>query len=275
MSRFKHNKKRNTAFLYEALVRELTTSIVSKNNQKKVEVISIVKEHFGPDTVLHQELEIYKSLVDTKYSSRGLAEKVLAEAKTQYTALDKDEVFERQSKLISEINRKLGRGVFSNFVPNYKSLANIYQFLNTSMAPKTKILLENSIVNHLCGDKDTIKENSKVPADNLVLKSFIKNFNETYSSSLYEEQKTLLNKYVASFSDNGLDLKIYLNEEIPRLREALQHGLDSDNISLSESSQNKAQKVICLMDSYHKKEVNTSVVEQVLKIQNLAREMTK
>ena len=90
MSRFKHNKKRNTAFLYEALVRELTTSIVSKNNQKKVEVISIVKEHFGPDPLLHQELEIYKSLVDTKYSSRGLAEKVLAEAKTQYTALNKD-----------------------------------------------------------------------------------------------------------------------------------------------------------------------------------------
>ena len=30
-----HNKRRNTAFLYEALVRELTKSVVAKNEQKK------------------------------------------------------------------------------------------------------------------------------------------------------------------------------------------------------------------------------------------------
>ena len=32
MTKLKHNKKRNTAFLYETLVRELTKSIVKKNN---------------------------------------------------------------------------------------------------------------------------------------------------------------------------------------------------------------------------------------------------
>ena len=30
----KHNKKRNTAFLYEALVQELTKSVVEKNVEK-------------------------------------------------------------------------------------------------------------------------------------------------------------------------------------------------------------------------------------------------
>ena len=30
--RLKHNKKRNTAFVYEALVRELTESVVKNNN---------------------------------------------------------------------------------------------------------------------------------------------------------------------------------------------------------------------------------------------------
>ena len=33
--KIKHNKKRNTAFLYEVLVREITKSIITKDLQKK------------------------------------------------------------------------------------------------------------------------------------------------------------------------------------------------------------------------------------------------
>ena len=33
--KLKHNKKRNTAFLYEILVRQLTKSIIDKNNDEK------------------------------------------------------------------------------------------------------------------------------------------------------------------------------------------------------------------------------------------------
>ena len=35
-SKLKHNKKRNTAFLYEMLVRELTKSVVKKNEELKM-----------------------------------------------------------------------------------------------------------------------------------------------------------------------------------------------------------------------------------------------
>ena len=34
-SKIKHNKKRNTAFLYEALVRELTKATMTKDGEKK------------------------------------------------------------------------------------------------------------------------------------------------------------------------------------------------------------------------------------------------
>ncbi len=33
--KLKHNKKRNTAFLYEALVKELTKAVVNKEYRKK------------------------------------------------------------------------------------------------------------------------------------------------------------------------------------------------------------------------------------------------
>ena len=124
--RFKHNKKRNTAFLFEALTRELTTSIISKNNTRKDVIINIIKEHFSSKSVLSRELQIYKGVLDTKFPSMRVAEKVLSESKRQYAQLDEKEIFGYQSKLISDINKKLDKNVYTNFVPNYKSLANIY-----------------------------------------------------------------------------------------------------------------------------------------------------
>ena len=38
-SKIKHNKKRNTAFLYEALVRQLTKATIKKDESEKKESI--------------------------------------------------------------------------------------------------------------------------------------------------------------------------------------------------------------------------------------------
>ena len=40
--RLKHNKKRNTAFVYEALVRELTESVVRNNKNKQNKKINLI-----------------------------------------------------------------------------------------------------------------------------------------------------------------------------------------------------------------------------------------
>ena len=54
----RHNKKRNTAFLYETLVKELTKSVVKKQHQRKERVIQIIKENFNKNTPLHRELQL-------------------------------------------------------------------------------------------------------------------------------------------------------------------------------------------------------------------------
>ncbi len=58
--RLKHNKKRNTAFVYEALVRELTESVVKNNKNKQNKIVSIIKDHFGNKSILKEELDLYK-----------------------------------------------------------------------------------------------------------------------------------------------------------------------------------------------------------------------
>ena len=44
--KIRHNKKRNTAFVYEALVREATAAILKEDAERKDKTISIIKKHF-------------------------------------------------------------------------------------------------------------------------------------------------------------------------------------------------------------------------------------
>ena len=66
-TKIKHNKKRNTIFLYEALVRELTKATVEKNENKREIILDIVKEHFSGKTLMGREVRIYKNILETKY----------------------------------------------------------------------------------------------------------------------------------------------------------------------------------------------------------------
>ena len=48
----KHNKKRNTAFLYETLVREVVKQTITKDFDKRDKAITILKEHFTKREIL-------------------------------------------------------------------------------------------------------------------------------------------------------------------------------------------------------------------------------
>ena len=44
--RIKYNKKRNTAFLYEALVTEISKSIIEEDLERRDSIVSVIKEFF-------------------------------------------------------------------------------------------------------------------------------------------------------------------------------------------------------------------------------------
>ena len=50
--KFKHNKKRNTAFLFETLVKELTKAVLNNEAAKQKAVSTLIKEHFNKKTNL-------------------------------------------------------------------------------------------------------------------------------------------------------------------------------------------------------------------------------
>jgi len=123
--KLKHNKKRNTAFTYEALTRCLTESIVKKDKDRKQKVFAILKEFFCEGSILRKEVDLYTSLMDTAGLDIPLAERFIFESKKAYDGLDPDSVFEKQTLMINKINKQLGKDFFSVFIPNYKNYANI------------------------------------------------------------------------------------------------------------------------------------------------------
>tara|TARA_B100000287_G_C20598308_1_gene767018 strand:- start:368 stop:1189 length:822 start_codon:yes stop_codon:yes gene_type:complete len=266
----KHNKKRNTAFIYESLIKEITKSIIQKNDKNKIRTLKILKKYFSPNSVLKKELEIYQSLYENCSLDKDACEKILREAKFQHRFLNPEAVFNQQTKLINEINKQLSSEVYNNFIPNYKTLASISQIFSGKLNPKSSILLEKELLNYMSNNNE-INESNLKPIDNLVLKSFIGKFNEKYSDDLLSEQKALLSHYISSFSDNGLQLKMFLNEELGRLKSELKNSLNLKEIYSDTAMLQKVEKLIEKLNSFYEVDINESMLKQILKTQNLVK----
>ena len=269
--KFKHNKKRNTAFVFESMVREIVKSIIAEDVEKKKIVVSTLKKFFNKETELYKELQIYRSILESRNADKDMKEKIIKEARLQHSKLDKKKIFTNQTLLIKEINSNVTKDIFNNFVPNYKNLATIYNFLNMDMSPKKKVILENQLVEEL----QKSEEEKKTPSDRLTFNVFMKKYNEKYSENLLKEQKDLLNKYITSFSDNGLDLKIFLNEEVGRIKTKLKEALSADLVKENNQIKEKILKVTEIVESLKKQSINQDVLKSILKIQNLLSEMEK
>ena len=266
----KHNKKRNTAFIYEVLVREIIKQTINKNKEKRDIAISVVKEAFKKGTELRKELDLYKALLETNNLNERVAEKLMFEVTKQHKQLDQQKIFKEQSQAISSINKNISKDVFNNFVPNYKSLATVSQIFGTSVTPKTKVLLETKVIQNLSETPEATGKNKKISP--LVIKTFTKRFNETYGD-LLEEQKTLLSKYVSSFQDDGTEFIFSLNEEIGRLKEIVKSSYQLEEVKEDKSLSNKLDEVSNILKNFNKEPVNKNKLLQVLQIQNLAQEL--
>jgi len=273
--RLKHNKKRNTAFVYEALIRELTKSIIKQNSNKKKKIVSIIKEHFSEGSELSKELHLYRSIYETTNVPKKTAEKLMLETKIAYDTLDRKKINNEQNSLIKVINHSLNGKVFNNFVPNYRNIASLYSIFNSGISnTKDKIILEEKIVDFMSSSAETPTDELS-PVDNLVYRKFVENFNEVYSEKLNERQKDLLTKYIASFSDNGLEFKVFLNEEVGSLKKSISSAIESEIAKDDNDLKNKFEEIVAILESFASNEFKDDNLNELIKIQSLVEELNK
>jgi len=82
-----------------------------------------------------------------------------------------------------------------------------------------------------------------------------------------------LTKYISSFTDNSLQLKIYLNEEVDRLKNVISESIEYEDIKADPEMINKTNKVLEVIKEFHSKQIDGNLIKKVLKIQSLAREI--
>lgn len=275
--KLKHNKKRNTAFLYETLVKELTAAVVEQNVKRKAAIVRIIKEFFSKGTILKQELDLYKALNETHKLDVYTAERLIAETKKQFAELNRKKVFNTQTELIESINKIVGTSAFSNFIPNYKTLASIAQIFQDNLPAKEKVLLERKVIGRLVAKPkgQPVQEDKMEHIDNLVFKKVIENFNQKYNGQLLAEQQEILNKYITSFSASDVEFKVYVNEEITRIKENI--SLMREDVDIKQDNQmlDKLTELEDVVGRFQTRKIDTKMIEKIMSIQALIAECNK
>ena len=233
MKQIKHSKFRNTGFLFELLVRQVTSDILS--NRKSI-AEGLLKKYFNSKTELANELKLYQFIVNEKYNNENRAERFIDAVIDNRKKLDEKKILKEKYNLIKEIKENYQIDDFlKSQVPNYKVLASVYKIfefnLNTenSYDPKDFVNTKFSLVEHLIAKPisntkvvDKINEALKKEDKEIRLltyKMLVENFNKKYKS-LNERQKGILKEYINSFT-NSENLKLFIANEVVVLNKAL------------------------------------------------------
>jgi hypothetical protein len=141
------------------------------------------------------------------------------------------------------------------------------------MTAKERVLLEQEIINLMTEAKVEKKEEMR-HIDSLVYKSFADNFNKAYSG-LLEEQRQLLSNYISSDLENSLEFKIYLDNEIDRLKEEIAAAKVQKEFVEDSEMLKKADKVLQILESFGQSAIEEADLVKILKVQELAKEIKK
>ena len=267
--KIRHNKKRNTAFLFEALVREITKSVVSHSKERSAAAKAILSEHFRRGTVLARELDCYTSLTEKDCVARDHAEKLLEAAKSAYEKIDVQEIFEEQSNVIRKINKTLGKSVYDNFVPNYKSFATIAQIFTDKVTVKSRVLMEAKVVSDLSEAEE--EKTQMKPVDNLVLDTFSERLNKEYRTML-PEQKDLLGKYIISFGSSEIDFRLFVGKELKRIKEEVEKSREMEDVREDTVMLENTNAVLRQVTEMNVTNLSEKNILKILKLQKLVSE---
>jgi hypothetical protein len=212
MNKKSHNKKRNVGIIYEQLILTISQSLVENNLEKADQAKQIIKRYFRKDTELYKEHKLFQALVIPEISDPSLATAIIKEAKLAARKHNCYQLEREKSRLIRDINYKLGKDIYRRNIKEYKSYATVQTLLNDwrsgSKDFERVVLYENQLHKILVSKKDskTLEEHQDPEINNLVVSIMRDKFNKKYGSNLSENQANIIKQYVFSKSTNEKSL---------------------------------------------------------------------
>lgn len=228
MSKLKNSKYKNTGILFELLVRQIASDILSN---KDPHAATLVKKYFSK-TELAKEHKLYQSLLTINSLSESKAESLVETVLKLSEKLNKTSLRKEKYNLIKEIKEHYNlEDFFKAKIQNYKINASIYNLLeahNSSEFTDPKIVIDNKVtllefLTKKPVDKEQVKdqileEYAKQDKGTrlFIYRMIVEKFNEKYSN-LLPEQKSLLKEFINNVS-NTVTLKEYINNQIQNIK---------------------------------------------------------
>lgn len=241
----KHSKYKNTGILFELLVRQSTSDLMSNKDPKAVKIF----KKFFTNTELAKEYNLYNSILNAPKLSEGKAEVLVSTIIEQAKKLDRVKLDKDKYNLIKEIKKHYDLDdFFKAKIDTYKIYASIYTLIENQLSKQlnnTKQIIANklTLLEHVTKESLTerkvaskvveefLKEDKEIRI--LAYKILIEKFNEKYAV-LSTEQKEVLREYINNVSDTK-NLRAYLNTKLLEVKTEL--------TVLKESTQDKVLKI--------------------------------
>ena len=220
----KHSKYKNTGVLFELLVRQSTSDLMSNIDSKAVKIF---KKYFT-NTELSKEYNLYSTVLNAPKLNESKAEVLVSTIIEQAKKLDREKIDKEKYNLIREIKKHYDLdNFFKAKIETYKVYASVYTLIENQLSSTmndTKQIITNklSLLEHITKESLTerkvaskvveefMKEDKEIRV--LAYKILVERFNEKYST-LSKEQRDLLKEYINNISDTK-KLKTYLNTRL-------------------------------------------------------------
>ncbi len=271
--KLKHSKFRNTGILFELLVKQVTSDILSSNNCTKAS--EILKKYFNESTELGREHKLYQLISEETTKDVTQAEKLLEVIIKNRSKINNANLDRQKFEVVKEIKNSWDIDTFmKGSIGNYKLLASVYKVLeeasrNDIESDASEIYqARTSILEHLATsvkkksqineEKDKLIELYTQQSEDIRLLSYkllIDSFNKKYSV-LCDEQKSLIKEYVNSVT-NTPTLKEYINRSVSDVKGKLKKITESISdmamkIKINETSNQltKIQESVSVKDNH-------------------------
>jgi len=220
----KHSKYKNTGVLFELLVRQATSDLMSNTDPKAVKIF---KKYFT-NTELGKEYNLYSTVLNAPKLNENKAEILVSTITEQAKKLDRVKLDKEKYNLIKEIKKHYDLdNFFKAKIEAYKIYASIYTLIENQISKEfsdTKQLITNklALLEHITKESLTerkvaskvveefMKEDKEIRV--LAYRILVEKFNDKYSG-LSEDQRDLLKEYINSISDTK-KLRTYLNTKL-------------------------------------------------------------
>lgn len=200
----KHRKKRNTALVYEFLVRRMASTMVDQDPDSYVAALQITRKYFQAGQPLAGERELFEAIVSSRGLSTQSAHRILQDVQRHARNSDERLLEIKKSNLIKDVNYTFGQDFFDvHRVREYRLLASVQMLLDRyrrENAPLTedveKVRLEEGLIAYMTSIEPAPQAVQKLQVDSLAANLAMKKFEERYSGTLNEAQRLTLRKYM-------------------------------------------------------------------------------